>query len=156
MAALNLAWLKRRWGRGAPPSANWERGSVGHSLFVIGGEEDEQISLLRSEHDRISRLVCIVRGETNTVFAPDFFEALALVRLHVLEPKGLIPFCYGASLDVWPSDDLREVERGLKARRIRIDGTASELVDIFDSGPDVIPARFAVQEDHARGKYSLT
>lgn len=150
MAALSLAWLKNRWGRSAPPAPDWETGAVSHSLFVIGGEEDEQISLIRSEVDRICRMVCFVRDETHTIFAPDYFEALALVRLHVLEPKGLIPFCYGASVNVWPSEEQREVDRGLKAHKTEIGGETSELVDIFDSGPDVIPSHVAVQEGYAQ------
>ena len=123
---------------------------VEHSVFVIGGHDDEQISLLRSEADEVCLLVCVVGDETHSIYAPDFFEALCLLRMHVLEPKGLIPFCYGASLNVWPSDVLRDAERGLKAYKIAMDTQAFDLVDIFDSDYDVIPASLAEQEDYTR------
>ena len=111
-----------------------------HSLFVIGGDDDETISIVQSETGRSCRLMCAVRGETHQAEEADFFKALQTLRRRALEPKGLIPFCYGASLKVWPSGMARDMGRGLKAYKIEKGRQASELVGIFDSGPDVIPA----------------
>lgn len=123
---------------------------VEHSLFVIGGEEDEQITIGQSEVNRSCRLVCKVRGEQHSAEEGDFFEALRTLRRRVLEPKGLIPFCYGASLKVWPSGMARDMGRGLKAYKIEAGSPPTELVGIFDSGPDIIPAPVTAQEDYAR------
>lgn len=121
-----------------------------HTLFVIGGEDDEQISLVLSDVSNSCRLVCTIRGETHSVEERDFFEALLAIRRRILEPKGLIPFCYGASIDVWPSGMARDMGRGLKAYRTKIGAQAKELVGIFDSGPDMFPARVAAQEKYHR------
>ena len=122
---------------------------VENFLFMIGGDDDEQISLIQSEVGRSCRLVCTVRGEKHCVEETDFFKALQVIRRRALEPKGLIPFCYGASLKVWPSGMSRDMGRGLKAYKIEVGGQASDLVSIFDSGPDVIPALVAAQEAYA-------
>jgi len=123
---------------------------VEHSLFLIGGDEDELITLEQSEVNRSCRLVCTLRGEQHSAEARDFFEALRILRRRVLEPKGLIPFCYGASLKVWPSGMARDMGRGLKAYKIEVGSSPTELVGIFDSGPDIIPAAVAAQENFAR------
>lgn len=121
-----------------------------HSLYVIGGNDDEQILLVRSDVGNSCRLVCTVRGETHTVDERDFFEALLVVRRRALEPKGLIPFCYGASLKVWPSGMARDMGRGLKAYKTEIGAQARELVGIFETGPDVIPSQVSAQEEYHR------
>jgi hypothetical protein len=127
-----------------------DRKMVEYSVFVIGGEDDETISLVPSEIGAVCRLVCTVRGEKHMADERDFFEALCTLRRRVLEPKGLIPFCYGASLKVWPSGMARDMGRGLKAYKIEVGAQASELVGIFESGHDVIPAQVAVQAEYAR------
>lgn len=121
-----------------------------HSLFVIGDNDDEQISLVCSDVGNSCCLVCTVRGETHIVDERDFFEALLVIRRRALEPKGLIPFCYGASLKVWPSGMARDMGRGLKAYKTEIGAQAGELVGIFDSGPDIIPAQVSAQEEYHR------
>jgi len=121
-----------------------------HSVFVIGGEDDETISLSDEDIGDGCRLVCVVRGETHHADERDFFEALRTIRRRVLEPKGLIPFCYGASLKVWPSGMSRDMGRGLKAYKIEVGAPASELVGIFEEGSDIIPVSVQLQEDYAR------
>jgi hypothetical protein len=120
------------------------------SVFVVGGEDDETISLSDEDVRGGCRLVCVVRGETHSADASDFFEALRTIRRRVLEPKGIIPFCYGASLKVWPSGMSRDMGRGLKAYKIEVGAPASELVGIFEEGSDVIPAPVQLQENFAR------
>lgn len=89
-----------------------------HSLFVIGGDDGEQIILVNDLIGNSCRLTCYVRGETHQAEESDYFEALLTIRRTALEPKGLIPFCYGASLKVWPSAMSRDMARGLKAYRL--------------------------------------
>lgn len=121
-----------------------------HSLYVIGGEDDEQILIVQGREGDSCRLTCTVRSETHYADAPDYFSALQRIRKRVLEPKGLIPFCYGASLKVWPSAMSRDMGRGLKAYKIETGARATELVGIFEEGPDIIPASVAMQEEFSR------
>lgn len=123
---------------------------IEHSLFVIGGEDEETIAVAQSDVGQSCRLVCTVRGTTHYAEEPDFFEALCTIRRRALEPLGLIPFCYGASLKVWPSGMARDMGRGLKAYKIEIGNQASELVGIFETGADVIPAQVKMQAEYAQ------
>jgi len=120
------------------------------SIPWVGGEAEETISVATAEVGGSCRLTCIVRGEMHHSEASDFFEAFSRLRRRVLEPRGLIPFCHGASLKVWPSAMSRDMGRGLKAYRIEHGAPASELVGIFDEGPDIIPSSVAHQENFAR------
>ena len=119
------------------------------TVFVIGGDDDETISFAGQSVGRDCRLTCVSRGEKFTADATDYFEALGIIRRRFLEPKGLIPFCYGASLKVWPSGMARDMGQGLKAYKIELGQPAGELVGIFDEGPDVIPAPVNAQEEFA-------
>ncbi|MBN8845535.1 MAG: hypothetical protein J0H88_20030 [Sphingomonadales bacterium] len=121
-----------------------------HPLFVIGGEDDEQILIALNRDADSCRLTCTVRSETHHAEASDYFSALQKIRKQALEPKGLIPFCYGASLKVWPSAMARDMGRGLKAYKIETGTPATELVGIFDEGPDIIPASVEKQEEFSR------
>jgi len=78
----------------------------------------------------------------------DFFEAFCQIRSR-LEQERLIPFCYGASLNVFPSGMARDMGAGLSAYRLAMGRGASpsDLVSIFDSGPDVIPSFVSKQEE---------
>jgi hypothetical protein len=64
----------------------------------------------------------------------------------------LIPFCYGASLNVYPSGMARDMGQGLKAYKLAMGRHAKRegLVEIFAEGPDVIPASVALQEQFWR------
>jgi len=121
-----------------------------HFLNVVGGEDDEQILIVQSGDGGNCRLTCTVRGETHHAEASDYFAAFQRIRQRALEPKGLIPFCYGASLKVWPSGMSRDMGRGLRAYKMEIGTPATELVRIFDEGPDIVPASVAMQEEFSR------
>ncbi|MDF7775761.1 hypothetical protein P1X14_10930 [Sphingomonas sp. AOB5] len=125
-----------------------------YSVFVIGGDDDEAVSFATDDEGDDCRLTCVVRGETHIVDAPDFFHALQLIRQRVLEPMGLIPFCYGASLKVWPSGMSRDMGLGLTAYKIETGEQASDLVNIFDEGHDVIPASVRNQEEFAQSWFA--
>ena len=82
---------------------------------------------------------------------PDFFEAFCRIR-EDLATYGLMPLCYGASCDVFPSSMARDMGNGLKAYRMRLGQPAGpeDLVGIFDEGPDIVPASVAVQREFWR------
>jgi hypothetical protein len=92
------------------------------------------------------RLTLQWTGGVITVEAPDYFEALGLIRAQ-LEPEALRPICYGASRSAWPSGMCRNMAKGLKAYRTKIGERASikDLVHIFDTGPDVEAVSFEEQ-----------
>jgi len=66
----------------------------------------------------------------------------------LLAKDRLIPFCYGASLHVYPSGMARDMGGGLKAYKLVVGRHAKidDLVEIFAKGLDVIPASVAAQE----------
>lgn len=115
--------------------------------YLIGGEDDEQAVFIGAEAIDGYRLTCRYRGKEIQVEAPDFFAALQAVRLQ-LEGERLIPFCYGASLNVYPSGMARDMGRGLKAYTTTLGQAArrADLVDIFAESPDVVPSLVAAQD----------
>lgn len=119
-----------------------------HEIALIGAGDDERAVFTEYEIDPVvCKLTCAYRGKTIEAEAPDFFEALCLIR-RLLEPEGLIPFCYGASLNVYPSGMARDMGAGLKAYRLKKGAHArmADLVEVFTTGPDVIPASVDAQE----------
>ncbi|WP_457337653.1 hypothetical protein [Rhizobacter sp. P5_C2] len=119
-----------------------------HKIYLIGGEDDEVATLVEHDADELCKLDCSYRGKEISANAGDFFEALCLIRLR-LEDEGLRLFCYGASLNVYPSSMARDMGAGLKAYKMRdgMHASMADLVDIFAEGPDVIPASVSQQRE---------
>jgi hypothetical protein len=88
------------------------------------------------------------RGRAIEAEAADYFDALCQIRLE-LEKELLIPFCYGASLNVYPSGMGRDIGAGLKAYKMTMGKHARthDLVHIFSEGPDIIPAFVSRQRE---------
>jgi len=123
-----------------------------HSIFLIGGMDDEHATLIEDELGDSCTLKLIWRGGEATASADDFFEALCTIRLQ-LEAEGLLLFCYGASLNVYPSGMARSMASGKVAYRMQAGKHArkADLVDIFSEGPDVVPATVAQQREFFNG-----
>lgn len=117
-----------------------------HEIFLIGGSDEEVAVFTEVAVDGQCRLACSYRGKVVEGMASDYFEALCFVRLE-LEKEGLIPFCYGASLNVFPSPMARQMGNGRSAYRLEMGKPAAKqnLVPIFAQGSDVIPAPVAQQ-----------
>jgi len=117
-----------------------------HQLKLVGVAGNEQAVFAERELGDYCILTCTYRGKTISAEAPDFFEALRAIRLQ-LEADGVVPFCYGASLNVYPSPMARGMGGGLKAYRLTRGSPArtADLVDIFSEGPDVVPASVEAQ-----------
>ena len=83
-----------------------------------------------------------------TAVESDYFECLARIR-EQLEPLGVTPLCYGASRRVFPSGMARDMGYGLKAYKLELrrHGRTADLVEIFDSGPDIETATVREQEE---------
>lgn len=120
-----------------------------YTIHLIGGEDDETATLTTEDRDEVCHIAFRYRDRIIEASADDYFDAFCLIRLKV-EPERLIPFCYGASLNVFPSGMSRSMGSGLKAYRLAAGRQAlsKDLVGIFDSGPDVVPASVANQKQH--------
>jgi hypothetical protein len=116
-------------------------------LATATGCPVEGTFLLGKSH-RPCRLTLLYSGHEVQAEASDYFEALCRVRDR-LEAEGLRPVCYGASRNVWPSGMARGMGLGLVAYKTRLGerATRSDLVRIFDTGPDVEPV--SVEEQKA-------
>ena len=120
-----------------------------HLVHLIGGGDEETATITADERNGVCHIEFEYRGRSVSASAEDFFDALAIIRTQ-LEPERLIPFCYGASLNVFPSGMSRSMGSGLKAYRLTMGHPTvrKDLVFIFDSGPDVIPASVASQKEY--------
>jgi hypothetical protein len=122
-----------------------------HRVYLVGGNDDETAIFKLFDEGNHCRLRCEYRDKAVESTATDFFGALCDVR-GLLAEDGLIPFCYGASLDVYPSGMARDMGRGLKAYKLAVGRHAKtdDLVEIFAEGLDVIPASVAAQQQFYR------
>jgi hypothetical protein len=121
-----------------------------YTIHLIGGEDDETATVVCSEGDGQCHITFRYRDRAIEESASDYFEALCRVRL-LLEKEKLIPFCYGASLNVYPSGMCRDMGAGMKAYRFTVGkhvSPKSDLVETFEEGPDIIPATVALQKEH--------
>jgi hypothetical protein len=121
-----------------------------HSVLLIGGEDGEMATIEASSPGRDKCALTITyRGKTVQAESLDYFEALLEVR-KLMEQDHLIPFCYGASLNVYPSGMSRDMSQGMVAYRMTLgrSTTREDLVRIFDAGADVIPAFVAQQKEY--------
>jgi len=118
---------------------------------LMGGLDGERAIFEIDEDGDRCLLTCQYRDKAISSEATDFFEALALIRRQ-LQPDGLIPYCYGASLNVFPSGMARDMGQGLRAYKLTPGKHAkmADLVDIFDEGADVAPADVDAQEQFYR------
>ena len=113
-----------------------------YRLRLVGGRDGETAMFTLFDQGDRCRLRCEYRDKVVEGTSTDFFEALCEVR-NLLAEDGLIPFCYGASLNVFPSGMARDMGRGLKAYKLAVGRHAKtdNLVEIFAEGLDVIPCR---------------
>jgi hypothetical protein len=103
------------------------------------------IRLIDSEYGKC-KLELLLGERSLSATASDFFEAFCQIRL-ALEAEGILPICYAASLNVFPSGMCRDMGAGLKAYKHTIGqrGRWPDLVDIFATCDDVVPATVAEQ-----------
>lgn len=94
-------------------------------------------------------LQLVAAGIDETAFGTDYFESLATIRRR-LAKRNLLPQCYGASRNVWPSGMARDMGQGLAAYKLTMGRPAEERVHIFDSGPDIDPVDAEEQRAFAR------
>jgi hypothetical protein len=115
------------------------------SLVSSDGRCSEGLLRLDSEHDTLTLEYTDGRIE---VTDSDYFEAFCRIR-ESLEADGLRPVCYGASRNVYPSGMSRDMGGGLRAYKLQLGqpGRIADLVDIFSTGPDVVPVPVAEQRE---------
>ena len=117
-------------------------------IKLIGGTGKEKALVTTEDRDELCHVTFEYDGRKISARAADFFEALAQVRLQ-LEKEHLMPYCYGASLNVFPAGISRWIGLGLKPYRLTKGKLASsdDMVHIFASGPDVVPVTVARQNE---------
>jgi len=94
------------------------------------------------DEDEFPRCTLILRYEEGEIVAveDDYFEAMCTIRKQ-LEPDGIVPVCYGASRNCFPSAMSRDMGQGILVYNMTmgIHATREDLVTIFKSGDDVDP-----------------
>lgn len=123
-----------------------------HIFHLIGSDDDETATITAAPIGGLCHITFRYRDRVLKADAADYFEALCKVRAQ-LELEQLVPFCYGASLNVFPSGMCRDMSAGLKAYRLTRGKKPglSDLVGIFDEGADVIPASVTEQREYFDG-----
>jgi hypothetical protein len=118
---------------------------------LVGGSDGERATFEINDVKNRCLLTCRYRDKTISSDATDFFEALVSIRRQ-LQADGLAPYCYGASLNVFPSGMARDMGQGLKAYKLTLGKHAksADLVDIFDEGTDVAHTDVDAQEQFYR------
>lgn len=115
------------------------------TLVGPGGEKRTaavSCSLRHWSEQKFSRRECSIRLQADGFdlqsAAWDFFEAFCEIR-EQLAAKDFFPVCYGASRCVYPSGMCRDMANGAQAYRLQVGKAVREadLVNIFDTGPDV-------------------
>ena len=145
-AQTSIEEYVREWGCGLDEQ---------HRIRLVGGNEGETAMFAlfdEGNHVRARfRLRCEYRDRVVESTATDFFQALCDVR-SLLAEGGLIPLCYGASLNVYPSGMARDMGQGLRAYKMAKGRHArmEDLVEIFAEGSDVVPASVAAQKQFWR------
>ncbi len=86
------------------------------------------------------RLFLEFDGEKYSSEEVDYFQAFCSIRHQYLEKRNIVPLCYAASVDVWPSAMSSDMGAGLKAYKSKIGVPGGKMVDIFSTGEDISPA----------------
>ena len=94
-----------------------------------------------SDRGPACRLRLIADGIDEVATGTNYFASFAEIRRR-LAVRRILPRCYGASRNVWPSGMACDMAQGLAAYRLTLGAGArqEDLVGIFDDGPDVDPA----------------
>jgi hypothetical protein len=118
-----------------------------YKIHLIGGEDDEVATIRAAPVNGLCHISFHYRDRVIEADAADYFEAFCHIRLQ-LEHERLIPFCYGASMNVFPSGMCRSMGAGMQAYRLTPGEkpTQEDLVNIFDEAVDVIPVYVAMQK----------
>lgn len=101
------------------------------------------------ESDPDCWLQLVAAGIAETATGTDYFASFAEIRRR-LAKSDLLPQCYGASRNVWPSGMARDMGEGLAAYKLTMGRPAEERVHIFASGPDIDPVDPEEQRAFAR------
>jgi hypothetical protein len=120
-----------------------------YTVHLIGGDTGGEEQAVFTLHDvgTRCRLTCSYRNKVIEADEDDYFEALCQIRRQ-LEVEGILPFCYGASGNVFPEGTVTGMTRGIVVCKVKTGERPkeSDLVNIFDDGPDVVPLFVDMQQ----------
>jgi ADP-ribosylglycohydrolase len=153
VGAAPFIWKKR-----LEPIPNWPFVEIDGEAPVSEWDKEYEVAILNEQGQSITghfglrnasslKLTLKYDDDQLTAIANDFFEALCDIRLD-LEARGLRLHCYGASKNVYATGHQRDGGLGLGAFKFTLgqQPTIADLVSIFESGPDVVPATVAEQK----------
>jgi hypothetical protein len=108
------------------------------------------IDVVATEPDKV-QLILEVADSTYTAVAYEYFSAMSDIR-HIIEPLGMRLLCYGSSRNCYPSAMQLDMGYGTWTYKLAFGqpGLKKDIVSIFDSGNDVIPATCAEQRFYFR------
>lgn len=113
-----------------------------YKVTLVSETRSPQLAAVRiyNESDDC-RIVLIFDGNSFEATAEDFLESFCKIR-EQLESIGLKPNCYAADQRSYPSGMSRSMGGGLRLYRLTLGSPAriSDLVHMFDSGENVVPA----------------
>ncbi len=120
-----------------------------YTIHLIDGIDGEEAKITSETIENNCELIFQYRGKTITAQAFDCFSAFCEVRKE-LEKENIIPFCYGTSLNVYPSGMCRDMGNGKVAYKNEMgkQATREDLVPIFEEGADVIPSTVENQKEY--------
>jgi hypothetical protein len=123
------------------------RNTEGYKVHLLGGEKGEVGTFFAERDGDLYTVTFKYRDKEVNAKESDCFTAFSLIRIYLVE-EGLTPFCYGVSLNVYVSEEMRQTGHGLVGLRLypRKQSHPRHMVRIFDDGPDVIPASLEDQE----------
>jgi len=112
-----------------------------------GSEITGMFGIVETDYDPQVELILSFKDRKLSAKSDDFFYAMQSIRLE-LEPEGIRLLCCGASLNVHPSGMILDMGSARVAYKMAPGRSAKQedLVSIFDTGTDVIPATIEEQE----------
>jgi len=149
-AARDVTWLQGRTLSTRGKVMCYERREIA-IVMPNGSHTKGELLIWEKDPEEVDhvRLTLLVSGEEITQTAEDCFSAFRLIRLE-LQKIGLVPRCYGASRNVYPSGMSGSMGIGDQAYTLILGqrGQPINIVNIFDDGPDVEPVSVPEQEEY--------
>jgi hypothetical protein len=95
-------------------------------------------TIQREDQDSTCQLLLNAEGIDEVSTSTDYFESFTNIRTRLAQ-RQILPLCYAASINIWPSGMARDMGQGLKAYKLKLGSRPQEMVDIFSTGPDMEP-----------------
>lgn len=122
---------------------------VSGSIKLLGGEEGETARVIATKVEGLYQISCEYRQKTVIATGDNYFKAFCKIRRH-MEKDFLLPFCYGASINVFYEDGIdNDIAPGMTVCKLQPGRKTNneDRVPLFADGPDVLPALVGEQRE---------